>query len=203
MEAIMKPRNQRTERPRVRVWRAGLVGLGLALLLPAALEAQNGNQSDVSGPIITGSTTGGAPPGSGAPPSASTPEGQAALASTVANFEAEAFQVEGTALPAEVQQALAELFSQGRAAPSAPALAGSLAQGCGQEERCLRAVEGLLDTMDILVRVPSRRAVSLAIEAFNALVAAAPESFLRSPPAEFEGIRLGILYFRAEVLAAR
>lgn len=60
-------------------------------------------------------------------------------------------------------------------------------------------VDALMNALSALGRTPSNAALAAAIQAFNALVRAAPASFISNPPAELGSIRTGLLGIRRGV----
>jgi hypothetical protein len=60
-------------------------------------------------------------------------------------------------------------------------------------------VESLMNALSGLGRTPSNAALAAAIQAFNALVRAAPASFINNPPAELGSIRGALVGIRRGV----
>jgi hypothetical protein len=56
--------------------------------------------------------------------------------------------------------------------------------------------DGLTNALSKLGRMPSRAALAAAIQAFNALIRAAPASFINKPPAQVGSIRAALLAIR-------
>lgn len=127
-------------------------GFALLALCAAPAAAQTGSQSDVSGVNTTSSSVSIAPAGT----SVSTQ----ALTATTQSLTSGTFTVAGTAAPAAVQTALADIFAGNLDTPAVTAFTGALGS----------AGTLVAEQLSVFGQTPSADAYNAAVEAFNSLV---------------------------------
>lgn len=191
-----------------------LLALTLLAAIATPLGAQRNNQSDVSGPSVTGSAivagnfvapaTPRAVHVTNEPGSAFTADRIRALGVNAENqMTAGTFTAaDGAALPADVQIIVLGVLKSGvtGAGLSATALRDLLAAGApGHDD----AANELLDAFIGMGTTPTAPAVATAVRAFNAYVDVARPEFLSAPPAELRAVHAVIALYAGAVTEAR
>jgi hypothetical protein len=177
----------------------GLLLIMAGVLTTTPLVAQTGNQSDVSGPIATG--TSAAPPGSEAPVPASTPEGRAGLSLVSGGLEAGLLlDASGAPIDADAQALIADVLDGGLGGEDVPLLAAALSAACPHDEaRDCQAVSALATSLAAFGERPSGESLARLIDRLNEVVLVAPADFFRAPPHAFLAIHAAVVELRAAV----
>nr|WP_287697968.1 hypothetical protein [Microcystis sp. M44BS1] len=180
-------------------WQVSLVA---AVLLTNALVspvmAQTGNQSDITGPILSTSdfagqtipttTVTGLGFQGGEPAQISVNQAAASVNTQLADNNLTS--PTGTPIPAAVQQSLLSILTgDAQAGNNINAVIAGLYSAPGAPP--LNVIQDLLDSLEGLTRdekvVPAK--LLAAVQAYNAMILASNEEFLRNPPAELRAIQ--------------
>ncbi|TRU31886.1 MAG: hypothetical protein EWV50_19020 [Microcystis aeruginosa Ma_MB_F_20061100_S20] len=179
-------------------WQVSLVA---AVLLTNALVspvmAQTGNQSDATGPILsTGDFAGQTLPSTrtvtrfqgGEPAQIAVNQAAASLNTLLADNNLTS--PTGAPIPAAVQQSLLSILTgEAQAGNNINAVTAALYSAPGAAP--LNVIEDLLASLEKLTRdekvVPAK--LLAAVQAYNAMILASNEEFLRNPPAELRAIQ--------------
>lgn len=181
-------------------WQVSLVA---AVLLTNALVspvmAQTGNQSDITGPILsTGDFAGQTIPitttvtglgfQGGEPAQISVNQAAASVNTQLADNNLTS--PTGTPIPAAIQELLLSILTgDAQAGNNINAVIAGLYSAPGAPP--LNVIQDLLDSLERLTRdekvVPAK--LLAAVQAYNAMILASNEEFLRNPPAELRAIQ--------------
>ena len=182
-------------------WQVSLVA---AVLLTNALVspvmAQTGNQSDATGPILsTGDFAGQTFPSTttvtgfqgGEPAQIAVNQAAASLNTQLADNNLTS--PTGTPIPAAVQQSLLSILTtDAQAGNNINVLTAALTTAPGAPP--LNVIQDLLDSLEGLTKEERVVPVKLqaAVRAYNAMILASNEEFLRNPPAELRAIQASL-----------